>query len=139
MATNKNNHIITNQIVWIRQLFFAHATFLSISKVSVVFNVLSSHYNTNLPIRSFLQKKKKIISKYLSILDTLLHSSVLQVLGFYIQSSFEELQTSNSLHLCRHSSSFYFCFKYIHFRLIHKLSFNHFEVKVLFHFVLTLN
>ena len=40
MTTNKNNkHTITDQLVWIRQLPFAQATFLSLSKFSVVFNI----------------------------------------------------------------------------------------------------
>ena len=50
-------HVITNEIVWIRQLHFAHATFFLSSEVSVVFNISSSHYNTNLPIRRFSQEQ----------------------------------------------------------------------------------
>ena len=47
MATNNSKHIITNEIVWIRQLHFAHTTFLSLSKVPVVFHISSSCANTN--------------------------------------------------------------------------------------------
>ena len=42
--------------VRIRQLLFAHDTFLSLSKASIVFNILSSHSNTNLPIRRHSQE-----------------------------------------------------------------------------------
>ena len=65
MTTNNNMHVITNEIVWIRQLHFAHATFFLSSEVSVVFNISSSHYNTNLPITFFtgaifsIQKQSK--------------------------------------------------------------------------------
>ena len=47
--------------------FFSHATFLSTSQVSVVFNISSSHANTNL-----LEQFSK--PKYKSILHALLHS-----------------------------------------------------------------
>ena len=50
-TTNSNKHIITNEIVWISQfciLKFFHATFSSKTEVSVVFNISSSHANTNL-------------------------------------------------------------------------------------------
>ena len=53
MTTNNNKHIIANEIVSIRQLFFSHDTFLSLSEVSVVFNIPSLHFNTNLPITRF--------------------------------------------------------------------------------------
>ena len=51
MTTNNNKHIIINEILRIKQL---HVTFLS--KPSAVFNISSSHSNTNLPIRRFSQK-----------------------------------------------------------------------------------
>ena len=63
MATNNNKHIITNEIMRIRQSLFAHTTFLSLTKVSVVLNVSSSHSNTNLTIRRFSQEQF-LISKY---------------------------------------------------------------------------
>lgn len=47
MTTSNKKHIITNDIVWIRQLLCAHATILSLSNVSVVFNISSSHSNDN--------------------------------------------------------------------------------------------
>ena len=57
MKTNNNKHIVTNEIVWKRQLLFAYATFLSLTKVSVVFNISSSHSNINLPTRRFLKEQ----------------------------------------------------------------------------------
>ena len=40
MITNNNEHIATNEIVWIRQLlFFSHVTFLSLSEVSVASDI----------------------------------------------------------------------------------------------------
>ena len=40
MITNNNEHIVTNEIVWIRQLlFFSHVTFLSLSEVSVASDI----------------------------------------------------------------------------------------------------
>ena len=42
MTTNNSKHIITNEIVYITQLLFAYVTFLLLSKVSVVFSILSS-------------------------------------------------------------------------------------------------
>ena len=63
MTPNNNKHIITNEIMRIRQSLFPHTTFLSLSKVSVVFNVSSSHSNTNLTIRRFSQEQF-LISKY---------------------------------------------------------------------------
>ena len=82
MKTNNNKHIITNETVWLRQLLFAHATFLSLSKISVVFNISSSHSNTNLPIRRF-QQEKSSVSNYSSILHTVLHSQF-HALGFHM-------------------------------------------------------
>ena len=74
MATNNIKHITTYEIVYIMQLFFfSHATFLSTSQVSVVFNISSSHANNNLPnIRFLLEQFSK--PKYKSILHALLHS-----------------------------------------------------------------
>ena len=70
MTTNHNKHIITIEIVWIRQLFVSRATFLSLSEVSVVFNIPASHANTYLPNRHFLHEQI-LISKYLSIVHAL--------------------------------------------------------------------
>ena len=47
IANTDNKHILTNEIVQIGQLLFSHATFLSTTKVSVVFNISSSHANTS--------------------------------------------------------------------------------------------
>ena len=47
MTSNINKHKITNEIVRTRQLIFSHVTFLSLSEVSVVFSISSSHANTN--------------------------------------------------------------------------------------------
>ena len=71
--TADNKHIVTNNIVRIRQLFFSHVTFLSSSEISVVFSITSSHASTNLPNRYFLQEIF-LISKYSSIFHALLHS-----------------------------------------------------------------
>ena len=73
MLTNNNKHTVTNKIVWLRQSFFAHDTFLWLSKVSVVFNISSLHANTNLPMRHFSQEQF-LISKYSSILHALFYS-----------------------------------------------------------------
>ena len=56
MTTNNIKHIITNKIVWLRQLFFSYVTFLSSDEVSVVFDISSLHANTNLPIRRFFAR-----------------------------------------------------------------------------------
>ena len=53
MTANKNKHIITNEMVLIRHLFFSHVTFVSSSDVSVIFHISSSHANTNLSNRRF--------------------------------------------------------------------------------------
>ena len=50
MTTNNNNHTTTNEILWIKQIHFI------ISKVSVVFDISSSHSKTNLLIRHFWQE-----------------------------------------------------------------------------------
>ena len=36
-----------------KAIIFSHVTFLSSSEASVVFNILSSHANSNLPIKPF--------------------------------------------------------------------------------------
>ena len=73
MTTDNRKHIITNEIVWIRELIFSRVIFLSSSEASVAFNISSSHTNTNLSIRRF-SHKHFLMSKYLSILHALLHS-----------------------------------------------------------------
>ena len=115
MTINHNKHIITIEIVWIRQLFVSRVTFLSLSEVSVVFNISASHANTYLPNRYFLHEQI-LISKYSSILHALWDSQS-YVLGFHIYS-LQEPQSSNSLHSHQHSPWFRFCFK------LHTLSFN---------------
>ena len=82
MTTNNNKYIIINEIVWIKQLLFVNATFLSLSKLSLVFNISPSHSNANLPIRLFSQDKC-LISRHSSILHALLHSQS-HVLGFHV-------------------------------------------------------
>ena len=72
LATNNNKRIITNKIVSIAKYItyihnFVHATFLSLTKVSFVFNVSSSHSTTNSLIRHFAQEQF-LISKYSPIL-----------------------------------------------------------------------
>ena len=82
MTISNNKHIITNDIVWIRQLLFSHVTFLSSNEVSVVFNSLSSHVNINLS-KWLFPHEQVLIFTYSSILYTLSYSQS-QVLGFHI-------------------------------------------------------
>ena len=49
MTSNDNKHIITNEIVQIRQYFLLHVTFLLSSE-------FLSHANNSLPKRHFLHK-----------------------------------------------------------------------------------
>ena len=95
MTTNNNKHMITNEIMRKRQIFFAHATFISLSKVLVVFNISSSHSTINLSIRRFSQEQF-LIFKYLSIFHAFLHSES-HVLGFHIYSFLQKPQSFNSL------------------------------------------
>ena len=81
MTTN-NKHLITSKIEYIRQLLFSYAIFFIKKLASVLFSVLASHANTNLPNRRF-QHKQFLISKYLSILHALLQSRS-HLLGFHI-------------------------------------------------------
>ena len=53
MTINNNNVIITNEIAWIRQLFFSYVTFLSLGKVSVIFNISSSNGNFHYRLEVF--------------------------------------------------------------------------------------
>ena len=84
---NKNNnqhkwkliikkHMIANEIVWIRWLLFLHKLFLSLSEVSVVFNISSSYSNTNL-------QEQLLRSKYSLNPHALSHSQS-HVLGFHM-------------------------------------------------------
>ena len=72
-ATSINKHIITNEIVWIRQLLILHVTFLSSSEALAVFNISFSHANTTLSMRRFAHEQFLII-KYSSDSHALLHS-----------------------------------------------------------------
>ena len=72
LTTNNNKRIITNKIVCIGKNIryihiFVHATFLSLTKVSFVFNFSCPHSITNLVIRHFAQEQF-LISKYSPIL-----------------------------------------------------------------------
>ena len=80
MTTNKQKHIISNQIVRMRQLLFAYVNFLSLSEVSGLFNISSSHSNANLLTRYFSQEQF-LVSKSSLILHALLHSQS-HLLGF---------------------------------------------------------
>ena len=53
MTSNNNKCIFTNEI---RQLLFVDTTFLSLSNVSIVFNISYAHSDTNLPNRCFFAK-----------------------------------------------------------------------------------
>ena len=53
MTINNNNVIITNEIASIRQLYFSYVTFLSLSKVSVIFDISSSHGNFHYRLEVF--------------------------------------------------------------------------------------
>ena len=92
--TNNTNNNLLSQVYnyqWnsTRQLLFAHADFLSLSKISVVFS--SSHSSTNLPISRFLQEQF-LVSNYSSIFHALLHSQS-RVLGFHIKPFSQDLQS----------------------------------------------
>ena len=82
-----SKHIITSEIVRIKQLFLSHVTFLSFSQVSVVYNISSSYANTNLS-NGCVSHKQFLISKYLPILHGLLLKQS-HVLGFHIKSFLE--------------------------------------------------
>ena len=73
VVTNNNKHVFFNEIMWISQILFANATFLSLIKISVVFNFLSPHSNTNLPTENVLQKQF-LTSTCSAILHALFHS-----------------------------------------------------------------
>ena len=60
--------------------FFSHVIFLSLSEVSVAFNISSSYANAILPKRRF-SHEQLLISKYLSVLRALILSQP-HVLGF---------------------------------------------------------
>ena len=83
IAIAKKNHLITNKIVWIKQSCIrASITFLSaMDVVSVVFNISSSHFNSNLSKRCFLHSQL-LIPNYLPIQHALSHSQS-HVLGFH--------------------------------------------------------
>ena len=102
--------------MWTRQLIFSDVTFLSSGDVSVVFNVSSSHSNTNLLINRF-SHGQFLVCKYSSILHALLRSQT-HLLGFHKHPFSQELQSSNSLHSHWHLSRFHFCFQ------LHTLSFS---------------
>ena len=53
MTINNNNVIITNEIASIKQLYFSYVTFLSLSKVSVIFDISSSHGNFHYRLEVF--------------------------------------------------------------------------------------
>ena len=74
-------HVITNDMVHIRQLFSRIAILLS-SMVSVAFSTSYSHDKTNLPIRRFLHEQF-LISKYSPVLHALLPLQS-HVLGFHV-------------------------------------------------------
>ena len=117
MTANNNKHIITNKIVWIiwrKQLLFLHVIFLS--KASVIFNISSSHSDTDWHTRRFTQEKS-LVSKYSIILHALLHAKS-RVLWFNIKSFLHEPQSFIFLHSNRHLSWFHFYFE------LHTLSFN---------------
>ena len=84
IAITKNKHIIINKIVLIRHLFFLSTVYVVqvslLTVVAVVFNFPSSHANTSLSKRNFLQGQS-LISKYPSISHVLSYSQS-QVLVF---------------------------------------------------------
>ena len=82
MTISNNKHIIMNETLWIRQLFFSHITFLSLSEVSVVFNMSLTYATANLGKRRSSQEQC-LITKYLSFFQILLYSQ-LHILGFHI-------------------------------------------------------
>ena len=130
MTTNSNRHIITNKIMWIRQIFL-YVAFLSTSDILVVFNISSSHGSTNLPNQCF-------------IAWTVLSISQLYVLGFHIFKRFSYVfMNSNYLILFAHTNihhDFIFALNYIHFYSVHSYTHTiHVELKILFQINPTLN
>ena len=99
----------SNLISMNKKITFCTCYCLSLSNVSVVFSVSSSHSNTSLQIRRFPQKQL-LVSKYSSILHTLLHLK-LHVLGFLIKPFPKEFKSPNFLHFHRHSLWLHFCFE----------------------------
>ena len=81
MRTNNNKHLITNEKVWLRQLFIYFSYVISLSRIEVsgAINISSSHTNTYL--HSFYFMWTTLVSKYLSKLHALVQSH-LHVLGF---------------------------------------------------------
>ena len=58
--------MIINEIVRIKKILFSNVTFSLLSNVSLVFNISSSYFSTNLKNRCFLDETF-LISKYSSI------------------------------------------------------------------------
>lgn len=105
MTTNRNKHMITNKIIWIRQLFFLHMFHFIIKWVLI--HISSFHSNTNLTISH---------SNMSHFLYLNIHQYSIQ---FYIQyHTFQEPRSSSSLHLHQHLIWFHFCIE------LHTLSFN---------------
>ena len=57
ITANNNKHIITSEIVWMRQLISSHVSFVSSSEILVAFNISSSYSKTNFTIRRFLHEQ----------------------------------------------------------------------------------
>ena len=140
MITNNNKHMIINEIGWIRQLIISHITFLSISEVSAVFNTPFPYPNTFFLNKGFLSKHF-LISKYLSILNVILHSQS-HVLGFPSHIIIFT-RTPNHLIICTHTDihyDFIFALNYIHFHSIYIYTHTiHVALKILFHLPLIVN
>ena len=136
MTTNINKHIIARAIAWIRQLLFSHVSFILSIGISVVFNILSSHANANLPIRHFFACK--ILSNQIFLAFTYLITQS-HVPGFHTQSFSQNDYLILYTHTNIHSDSI-FALNYIHFYSIHVYTCPiHVEMKILFCIHMTIN
>ena len=133
MTNNNKKDIITNNILWIRQLFFSYVNFLISSEVSVAFNILFFHANGNLSNISFSHEQFSR-SKYLSILHaqctlTTTRTRITHTINLYKNSNNLILYIRTAIH---HESIF--ALIYIHFYSVHiYIHPIHAELKILFH------
>ena len=131
MTNNNNKDIITNNILWIRQLFFSHVNFLISSEVSVAFNILFFHANGNLSNISFWHEQFSR-SKYLSILHaqctlTTTRTRITHTINLYKNPNhlMNHFWIHSWIHFCSDLYTLYSVHIYIH--SIHA------ELKILFH------
>ena len=138
MTISNKKYIITNEIEWIRQLFFC---FFCTFCIQVKFQLyLISHLHMRMLIyQAEVLHENFLICKYLSILHALSHLQS-PMLGFHIQSFLQKPQSSYSLLSHQHRSWFYFSsgLQTLSFNL-HLTNMNHVELKNFFHLSPILN